>query len=219
MARPRAFDETQVLDRAMDVFWRQGYDGASMGDLTRAMGINSPSIYVAFGSKRGLFDAVLHRYDERRAVHKGRMLCGETAREIADLMLRGAVRWLTTPDEPRGCLLIQAGLAASGDGADIPDLLARRRQRLEHVLTKRFEQAKEDGDLEPEEDARALARYVQAIFSGLAVQAAAGASASDLNDVVARAMVGWPTAPKRRSRTSLKSGRSASKAIARPGRL
>lgn len=192
MPRPRAFDEGEVLDQAMDVFWREGYDGASMAHLTKAMGLNSPSIYVAFGSKRGLFDAVLQRYDERRAGFKDSMLAGKTAREVAERMLYGAVKWLTTPSEPRGCLLIQTGLAVGGDGSDIPETLARRRQRLEKVLTARFEQAKVDGDLPANADTSALARYVQTIFSGLAVQAAAGARAKQLDEVVTMAMMAWP---------------------------
>lgn len=203
MPRPRAFDEEQVLDLAMDVFWRQGYDGASMADLTRAMGLNSPSIYAAFGSKRGLFAAVLLRYDVRRNDFKDWMLSGKTARDVAERMLHGAVKWLTAPDEPRGCLLIQAGLAASGEGADIPDLLAHRRQRLEKVLAARFEQAKVDADLAADVNSVGLARYVQTIFSGLAVQAAAGARAKELDEIVDIAMMGWPNLPSRRARPTI----------------
>ena len=199
MARARTFDEAQVLDRAMEIFWLQGYNGTSMNDLTKAMGINSPSIYSAFGSKRGLFDAVLHRYDERRASFKEHFLTGKTARDVVEMLLRGTVQWLTAPNEPRGCLLVQAGLAAGDDGQDIPALLARRRQRLEHLLTKRFDQAKVDGDLAVSENSGALARYVQTIFSGLAVQAAAGAAAAELDDVVARIMPTWPAAPRRKA--------------------
>src|SRR3954469_25350195 len=65
--RPRSFCKEDTLDRAMTVFWRQGYEGASMADLTKAMGINPPSLYACFGSKEGLFKAVLERYDARRA--------------------------------------------------------------------------------------------------------------------------------------------------------
>jgi AcrR family transcriptional regulator len=200
MPRPRAFDEGQVLDQAMDVFWRQGYDGASMADLTRAMGLNSPSIYAAFGNKRGLFEAVLARYDERRIDYAQQMISGKTARDVAERMLYGAVEWLTMPGEPRGCLLIQTGLAVGGDGADIPEVLARRRQRLEKRLAERFEQAKIDGDLAMDSDCKALARYLQTVFSGLAVQAAAGMHATKLDEVVATAMMGWPKTISKRLR-------------------
>jgi AcrR family transcriptional regulator len=200
MPRPRAFDEGQVLDQAMDVFWRQGYDGASMADLTKAMGLNSPSIYAAFGNKRGLFEAVLARYDERRIDYAQQMISGKTACDVAERMLYGAVEWLTMPGEPRGCLLIQTGLAVGGDGADIPDVLARRRQRLEKRLAERFEQAKIDGDLATDSDCKALARYLQTVFSGLAVQAAAGMHATKLDEVVATAMMGWPITISKRLR-------------------
>ncbi len=177
----------------MDVFWCCGYDGASMAELTKAMDVNAPSIYAVFGNKRGLFDAVLNRYRQRRAAHKRWMLAGATAREVAERMLFGAVEWLTDPTEPRGCLLIQAGLSAGPDNDDIPQELARRRKALELVLRKRFEQAKIEGDLPPDADSGALARYVHAIFSGIGVLAAAGASANELNETVERALLAWPT--------------------------
>ena len=62
IGRPRAFDMDQALDRALDVFWRKGYEGASICDLTAAMGINPPSLYAAFDNKEGLFRKALDRY-------------------------------------------------------------------------------------------------------------------------------------------------------------
>jgi AcrR family transcriptional regulator len=193
MARPRAFDEGEILDHAMDVFWRCGYDGASMAELTKAMGINAPSVYVAFGNKRGLFEAVLDRYQQRRAAHKAWVLAGATARESAERMLFGAIEWLTDPKEPRGCLLIQAGLSSGTGNEDIPQELARRRKGIETVLKKRFEQAKTQGDLPPDADSTALARYIHMIFSGVGVLAASGASAAELNEIAQRALSAWPT--------------------------
>ncbi|WP_158904554.1 TetR/AcrR family transcriptional regulator [Burkholderia sp. L27(2015)] len=192
MARPRAFDEGDVLDRAMDVFWRQGYEGASMTELTKAMGINSPSVYVAFGSKRGLFDAVLERYRTRRAAHAAWLLAGATAREVAQRTLFGAVEWLTDSNEPRGCLLIQGGLSVGRDTPDIPVELAKRRGNLELILKKRFERAKAEGDLAPSADPAALARYIQIVFLGLCVQAGAGATRAELREAAERALLGWP---------------------------
>lgn len=192
MARPRGFEEAEVLDRATDVFWRLGYDGASMAELTRAMGLSSPSVYAAFGSKRGLFDAVLERYGERRAGHGRWALGGATAREVAARMLLGAVVWLTDPREPAGCLLVQAGLAVGAGSPDIPAELARRRGGVEVALRERFEHFRQDGDLPADADPGALARYVQAVLMGLCVQAAAGAPGHELRAVAERALAGWP---------------------------
>ena len=85
VGRPRAFDMNEALDRAMEVFWRKGYEGASLVDLTTSMGINSPSLYAAFGSKEGLFRAVLDRYDQTRAGFFTDVLEAPTAREACAL--------------------------------------------------------------------------------------------------------------------------------------
>src|ERR1700676_4718951 len=83
--RPRTFCTEKALDCAMQVFWRKGYEGASMVDLTTAMGINSPSLYAAYGSKEGLFRAVLERYEARRDKFMEEVFAAPTAREVAAL--------------------------------------------------------------------------------------------------------------------------------------
>src|ERR1700743_2905898 len=117
MVRPRVFEEADVLDRAMEVFWRHGYEGASFAELTKAMGMNSPSIYAAFGSKRGLFDAVLDHYRRRRSAHRAAILSAPTSRDMAERFLFGSIDWLVAKDEPRGCLTLQAGLSAGANNA------------------------------------------------------------------------------------------------------
>ncbi len=87
--RPRSFCKEEALDRAMTVFWRQGYEGASLADLTEAMGINSPSLYACFGSKEGLFKAVLERYDQRRTAFMADVTAAPTAAQVAEKFLDG----------------------------------------------------------------------------------------------------------------------------------
>src|SRR5207244_857570 len=81
VGRPRAFDVDQALDRALKVFWRKGYEGAALADLTRAMGINRPSLYAAFGNKEALFRRALDRYAEGPAGFFLASLAAPTARD------------------------------------------------------------------------------------------------------------------------------------------
>ncbi|MBT1265479.1 TetR/AcrR family transcriptional regulator [Pseudomonas sp. NPDC087814] len=192
MARPRKFNEDAVLDKATDIFWSKGYDGTSVAELTKAMGISAPSLYFAFGSKRGLFDAVLERYDQRRLAHRDWILAAPTGREAARRMLIGAVEWLTTADEPLGCLLVQSGLANGLAECDVATELSRRRNRIRAMLRERFELAQQQGDLASTQDADALALYIQTVFDGLCLQAAAGTVRQQLETVVARALMSWP---------------------------
>lgn len=197
MGRPRDFEEETVLDSAMEVFWRHGYDGASMAALTKAMGLSSPSIYAAFGSKRGLFDAVLNRYRDRRTAHREYVLASTTARDVAERFLFGAIEWLVDPDEPYGCLLIQAGTATGADNEDVPRAIIKLRGKTKALLTERLVHAQSEGYLAPSEDPAALARYLLMVFNGLALQAAEGMSRAELVESAKRALMSWPARPRR----------------------
>src|SRR5437660_6287285 len=112
VGRPREFDVEAALDRALEVFWRKGYEGASLPDLTRAMGINRPSLYAAFGNKEGLFRKALDRYAEGPAAYVREALNEPTARAVAERMLGEAIGLLTAPRNPRGCfIMVQSAFA------------------------------------------------------------------------------------------------------------
>jgi AcrR family transcriptional regulator len=192
IGRPRAFDTEQALEQAMQVFWRLGYEGASLAELTKAMGINSPSLYAAFGSKEGLFKAVLDHYEARRQRCVAEILSAPTARGAVELLLFGLVDLATDPDEPPGCLFLQGGLSCGADMAEIPLELARRRASLEQSLQERFAQAKEAGDLPASADPAALARYLSVVCNGIAIQAASGAGREQLREVAALALNVFP---------------------------
>ena len=202
--RPRSFCTDTALDRAMTVFWRQGYEGASLADLTQAMGINSPSLYAAFGSKEGLFRAVLQRYDDRRKGFMDKVLAAPHAESVARLFLEGVAEFAadTSGRTPPGCLLLQSGL--SGGDQIIPDELARHRAEKETALRQRFARARKEGDLPADANPAALARYLITVCNGICVQATAGASAAELGEVARMALAAWPLRhpqkPKKASR-------------------
>ena len=190
--RPRNFCTETVLDRAMTVFWQKGYEGASLAELTEAMGINPPSLYAAFGSKEGLFRAVLERYDARRQEMMDRVLAAPDPQSVARLFLEGVADFAgdTSGRNPPGCLLVQSGLSCSDEV--IPEVLAQHRADKERALRERFERDRDEGKLPGNADPATLARYLMAMANGLCVQAAAGASAAELHDVAELAVAAFP---------------------------
>jgi len=188
MGRPRTFDCDIALDQAMEVFWRHGYEGATIAQLTDAMGINPPSLYAAFGSKEGLLKAALDRYTERRAAWMDEVLSAPNARDVAERMLMGVADKQTDPANPPGCLLVQGGIACGSGSASVPFELAARRAQTEDQLRDRFSRARDEGDLKPSADPAALARYVSAVSVGMGVMASSGADRDALREVASVAI-------------------------------
>src|SRR2546426_4232070 len=104
--RPRSFDADKALEKALRIFWKKGYEGATLPDLTRAMGINRPSLYAAFGNKEALFRKAIDRYIEGPACHLGEALEEPTARKVVERFVRGSIDLVTDPRNPRGCFLV-----------------------------------------------------------------------------------------------------------------
>jgi AcrR family transcriptional regulator len=183
MGRPREFDAETALDQAMEVFWRHGYEGATIAQLTEAMGINPPSLYACFGNKEGLLKAALDRYTKLRGVWMDEVVAAPTARDVAERMLMGIADKQTDPANPPGCLLVQGGIACGSGSENVPFELAARRAENEDQLRDRFVRAKAEGDLKPTSDPAALARYVSAVSVGMGVMASSGSDREALREV------------------------------------
>jgi AcrR family transcriptional regulator len=193
IGRPRAFDPERALDRALDVFWRKGYEGASLSDLTRAMGINRPSLYAAFGDKQSLFRQAVERYSRGPAAYLAEALREPTARRAVECLLRAEAELLTVPGNPRGCLLVQGALAC-GDAADsVRRELIAQRAKFTAAIHQRLKRARSEGDVPPGADPADLARFVATVMNGMAVQAAGGATRGQLLRVAQTALKAWPT--------------------------
>lgn len=192
MGRHREFDADAALDSAVELFWRRGYEGASMAELVAATGVAAPGLYAAFGNKQALFLAAVERYETQRMGFMQEALRQPTARAVVEHLLHHNARLLAGGPGPAGCLGINGALAVSAGAEPVREELVRRRSVNEAVLRQRFDQARADGDLpaalEPEE----LARYIMTLVQGMAVQAKAGASLAQLERVSALALRIWP---------------------------
>jgi len=190
LGRPRAFDPDAVLDRAMHVFWTKGYEGASLSDLTRAMRINRPSLYAAFGNKELLFKKVLDRYMNGPVAWFGKALAAPKTRDVVEQIFLGTARMAKDPRTPAGCLLVQGALACGC--ASARKEVGARRTAVEVTLRCRLRRAKREGDLPKNARPAELAHYVVTVVRGMAVQSAGGASQDQLRRVARIALRAWP---------------------------
>jgi AcrR family transcriptional regulator len=192
MGRPREFDVDHALDQALDVFWRNGYEGASVADLTAAMGINPPSLYAAFGNKAGLFRKALDRYVEQRTKYWQGAFEEPTARGVVEHLLRESANFLTDACNPHGCLVVRSAMSCGDTEDAIKRELAARRAEGEGRLRVRFERARSEGEMPPELDPADYARYIMTVLEGMSVRAASGVTREELHKVADMALRGWP---------------------------
>ncbi len=190
--RPREFDVDVALDQAIELFWRQGYEGTSLADLTGAMGITKPSLYAAFGSKEELFTKAVDRYLEKRVAFLDGVFDQPSSRRAIEAFLMIFTGCGNPEGAPAGCLMVQGALVCSKDGEAVrDDLLSRRMSNLKK-LCERLDAWKAAGDLPPDTDTESLGRFVITVANGLAVQASSGAKPEALKAVVEQFMQSWP---------------------------
>ncbi|WP_019831923.1 TetR/AcrR family transcriptional regulator [Sphingomonas sp. PR090111-T3T-6A] len=191
--RPREFDAGEALAAALRVFWLRGYEGASLTELTEAMGITRPSLYACYGNKESLFRKALDLYEQEKLAYMATALDAPTAREVAERLLRGALAMQMNNNDPKGCLGVISSVACGAEAESIKAEVIARRASSEAALIQRFERARDEGELPDHIEPAALARYLSAVIQGMTVQASGGVSCADLGKLVDTAMMVWPS--------------------------
>jgi len=191
--RPREFDRDAALEAAMLLFWRKGFEAASMHDLCEAMGVRSPSLYAAFESKEALYLAAFEHYvaTEGRAVWD-KLGDGATARAGVESLLIGTAETLPkTRTAPAGCM-VALGAVSDEWPATITRVVRKVRQELLDNFRERLTAAVASGELPDETDVEALSRFYLSVVQGMAIQAKDGATADELRGAANAAMAAWP---------------------------
>jgi Transcriptional regulator len=187
--RPRAFDRKAALDAATKLFWKKGYSATSIADLTEAMGIGSPSLYAAFGSKEQLYAEALNHYQrENEATAWGRFLAAETARDAVKSFLMDSAAGLS--QAVAGCMVTLSSVGCEGN-AQLGELVLSARHTALERLEARLQRGVGDGEIPAEVDIRALARFVQSVQNGMSVLARDGVTRTELESIAEIAMMGW----------------------------
>lgn len=187
--RPRSFDRDIALQRATEVFWRQGYDGTSLVDLSTAMGIAQSSLYAAFGSKLELFteavDSYMRQYSDIFV-----SACTEelTAARAAARILHESVDRFAADEQPAGCLTTSAAMSGGAGTLNVRGIVARKQQANAQVLCDRIEA----DQLPDNSDAQVLTNFIMTIWHGLSAAADTGITRPALHTVIDLALKSWP---------------------------
>jgi AcrR family transcriptional regulator len=191
--RPAGFDRSEALERAMEVFWKQGFEGTTLEDLQTAMGgISPPSFYHAFGSKEALFREAVDLYvatiggPSVQALEEGR-----TAREGLEAMLRKTAEFLSRPGKPHGCLLVLGATNCAPANKGAQEYVLGFRRKAPEVIRRRLKRAVADGELSSNLDVAAVAAFYATVLHGLGVRAGDGAPRAALIAAVDGAMAAW----------------------------
>ena len=186
MARPREFDEDEVLERALSTFWEHGYEGTSIDELVAATGLARASLYGAFGDKEQIFARALERYCER--MDEPLAAANESsARDALARMLRTFVLKSSPKSGPRGCFLLST--AVGGDAPSVVrEAYADYTRRLERTLTALVRRGQESGELAPTTDAPSVASMLVVLLQGISASARAGRSRAQLEAAIEAAL-------------------------------
>jgi AcrR family transcriptional regulator len=190
--RPREFNVDEALAAALRVFWRRGYEGASMAELTAEMGIGKPSLYAAFGNKEELFKKTLDLYERKKMSYISDALGEATSRQMLRRLLTGALTMQTSGSDPKGCLDVISSITFGQDVSPMRDCVVERQKSSRRELIARLEDYQREGDLPADVEAGGLACFITAVLQGLAVQAGAGASVQELSSLIDMALRTWP---------------------------
>jgi len=181
--RPRQFDKPEAIRQALNLFWERGYEGVTTAELTRAMGIHSPSLYQAFGDKAGLFRAAIQLYavEWERVVEKIEAVPSFSG--VLEVLSSNAIGRFPKGDHPGGCLFLTAQLGLRPERSAMEAIVVGYRKRLLDLVVRRASDAVENGELRSDVDPQSLASFVMAVVQGMAIQGRDGATSSDLESI------------------------------------
>jgi TetR/AcrR family transcriptional repressor of nem operon len=185
MARSKAFDHDQVVERAMEAFWSCGYEPTSVQDLVEHTGINRGSLYGTFGSKHDLFIEALERYEAQRFARLIKTLEQPgSAREAITQLFTELLEGVVSCTQRRGCLLTNSAVELAPHDPVVADRIRSKFGQLEEAFYSALVRAQQDGEVSVEHDPRALARFLTSSLQGLQVTVKTSPGRAILQDVV-----------------------------------
>ena len=187
--RPRQYDPEQVLDSAIAVFSTKGYTGTSLDDLASAMGMNRPSLYLAFGDKQSLYRQALERFVQHLRAAIGSVVIAEPNLQKALLnFYAGGLDVYFTNNPPLGCFMFCTAPVEALVHPEIQQDMRAVLEEVDTILERKFQQAQQDGQYPADSDTTSAAKVAQAVLHSLAIRARAGESRVVLDKMAAHAV-------------------------------
>jgi TetR/AcrR family transcriptional repressor of nem operon len=172
MSRPREFQEDDVLDAAIECFWRRGLEATSVRELSEATGLNQPSLYNAFGDKRQLFTRSLERYAAQSMRSRiARLEQAHAGSEAIRAFFRELITRSVADPDRRGCLIVNSALEVAPHDAEMRRVIGQYLAEIEGFFLRSLEAAQADGTLPPSQDPRDLSQHFLGVLLGLRVAA------------------------------------------------
>jgi len=185
MARVRAFNEAEVLDKALDIFWLKGYHATSANDLVSELGLSRSSIYSTFTDKRTLFIKTLERYSQRsidevlEAIKQS-----DDIPETITAILKDVILQDYSLKVPKGCFMVNTGIELAAHDEEIKEIVNQHMKKVESTLKTAINKGQQLGQISPNNNAEILARFICNNISGLKVAVKSNRNKKDLIEVI-----------------------------------
>ncbi|MGB0384132.1 MAG: TetR/AcrR family transcriptional regulator [Ardenticatenaceae bacterium] len=184
MPRHKEFDQNKVLDKAIELFWRQGYHATSIQHLVAHLGISRSSLYDTFGDKHSLFLSALTRYTQQGSSHTKQVLGTKLGYEAIELLFEGLVEQAVNDSLCRGCFIANSTTELAVNDDQVANKVYRNRCDYEALFYDFLVRAQANGEVSAKHDARALARFLFSAIQGIAVIAKTRPERQVLEDIV-----------------------------------
>ena len=185
MARPKSFNQQEVLDKALNLFWEQGYNATSIQDLVDQLGINRASIYDTWGDKRGLYLETLKAYRKKGASNfLERLRSNQSSKEIIRNFLKDVTAEAIEDTCNKGCFLSNSASELANSDQTVFELFSDNNANMEAVLTELIKEGQDNGSISNTDAPEALARFILNTAMGLRIMSKGRKSEKSLEEVV-----------------------------------
>ena len=186
MARTKDFDEDEVLNRAMNIFWSKGYQGTSMEDLVSGLGISRSSMYDTYSDKHSLFIKALENYQRMGIVKIQDILNGPgNAKEMVRKLMEHTIYGISDGKKRTGCFMLNAEVEVAPHDKKVNNLICKKDQQMEEIFCQVIQKGKNNGEIKNKKDARVLARFISTAIKGMQVNAKSSTDLAVFDDMIA----------------------------------